>query len=428
MATLRPQGGRNVDGEGAGGAVEAQESNGAEAGGERYRAAVDTLLAISEALGTNDPLNVRLQRCAQAIVDHFGTCSARVWEFDETDAVLQLSASAGLSSDLHGPQSHIELGKDEIGRIAKERRAHVTNDVRSDAGITDKAWAEHEAVASFAGLPLIVDGQLVGVLAIFAKRMLDDPTLKVLGGICVQIALAMQRESIETERGRFRQLFLGMLGHDLRNPLGAIAMSAQMLARSGDLPQHTRALERICRSTDRMARMVTQLLDFAGANSLGSGIPIQRKEGDLHAICRAVVDELRPSYPEREIVETYQHEATALWDVDRMAQVFSNLIENALSYGDPATPVSVSLSRRGDLLRGEVHNLGDAIPGEVVDDLFDPYRRVRSTRTTKTKGLGIGLYITHQIIVSHGGTLFVVSSEASGTTFRFSLPVQRGDG
>jgi signal transduction histidine kinase len=172
-----------------------------------------------------------------------------------------------------------------------------------------------------------------------------------------------------------------------------------------------------------MTRMVQQLLEFARVDSRESiGIPVERRPGDLAAICREVVEELRTSHQDRNVVEKYEGDCRGLWDVDRMAQVFSNLVENALNHGDPETPIQVSVWRRDGLVCAEVHNEGDPIPQAALDGLFDPFRRTQAARTAKTQGLGLGLFITHQIILAHRGTLFVLSSEGKGTTFRLSLP------
>jgi signal transduction histidine kinase len=388
---------------------------------ERRRAALAE--DMSMALNSGEPRATRLQRCATALIDHSSATLVRIWEHDG-EGSLHLAASAGIDTRLDGGYAEIQSGQYEIGQIAAQSSPYVTNDVLADPRIHDKEWAEREGIVSFAGDPLLVDGRLVGVLAMWAREPLDESTLKLLRGVAGQIAMAIERDRAGEARERFRRLFLSMLGHDLRNPLGAIAISAQMLERLPDMPAQSQAgLQRIRRGTERMTRMVQQLLDFARVRSLeSSGIPIERRPGDLTNICREVVEELRTSQPTRRIEESYEGDCTGQWDTDRMAQVFSNLIENALNHGDPATPVSVRLWRRNGLVCGEVYNRGEPIPQVVLDGLFDPFRRVQAARTARTRGLGLGLFITHQIVLAHGGTLFVLSSEENGTTFRLSLP------
>jgi signal transduction histidine kinase len=262
----------------------------------------------------------------------------------------------------------------------------------------------------------------------YARERLDEPTLTLLRGVAGQIAMAIERERAGEARERFRHLFLSMLGHDLRNPLGTIAISTHMLQRLSDMPEQSQAgLQRIRRGTERMTRMVQQLLDFARLRSLdSSGIPVERQSGDLESICHEAVEELRTAHPDRRIEEEYEDHGKGQWDRDRMAQVFSNLVENALNHGKPDSPVRVRLWRRNGVVCGEVHNQGEVIPPATIEGLFDPFRRVQAARTAKTQGLGLGLFITHQIVLAHGGTLFVVSSEENGTTFRLSLPSESG--
>ncbi len=289
--------------------------------------------------------------------------------------------------------------------------------------------AGHLAVRSYLAIPVVArDGEVIGGLFFGHSQagVFHTEDEELLTALAAQAAVAIERERAGEARERFRRLFLSMLGHDLRNPLGAIAISTQMLQRLPDMPEQSRAgLQRIRRGTERMTRMVQQLLDFARLRSLdSSGIPVERQSGDLDSICREVVEELRTSYPDRRIEEEYEDHCSGRWDRDRMAQAFSNLVENALNHGKPDTPVHVRLWRRNGIVCGEVHNQGEIIPPAAIEDLFDPFRRVQAARTAKTQGLGLGLFITHQIVLAHGGTLFVVSSEDSGTTFRLSLPAE----
>jgi signal transduction histidine kinase len=390
---------------------------------ETHRAAL--VKAIGETLSRDDAFDVRLQHCMQAIVDHVGAAFARIWNYDDYDDVLVLRASAGMYTHLDGPHSRIAVGQYNVGKIAAERKSHFTNAVLDDPGISDKDWARREGMVAFAGYPLMLKGRLLGVLALFAKKPLADPTVQMLADISGQMAAMLERNHLEVMRERFRELFLGMLGHDLRNPLNAISISAQMLARAEGMPEQSlSAIRRITRSTERMARMVAQLLELARTRSLSSGIPVVRKPADLHAIAHETVDELRAANPDREILESYEGDGKGNFDVDRMAQVFSNLIGNALSYGDPGTPVKIRLWRRAGAVSGEVHNQGEPIANETIQGLFDPLRRASAARTAKTRGLGLGLYITNEIVLAHGGTMFVASSQESGTTFRFTLPAE----
>jgi phosphoserine phosphatase RsbU/P len=298
----------------------------------------------------------------------------------------------------------------------------VLDPLDSTAAVPD--WARLPGTVSFMARPLLVEERAVGVLALSCRRPLRESTIKVAGTVADQVALAIGRELGERERERFRQLFIGMLGHDLRNPLSAVSTGAQALLLGQALPERSSlAVQRIRASAARMGRMVNQLLDFARSRDIGTGIPLTRVPADLHTVCRDVIEELRQSQPGRSVVEEYIGDSTGMWDVDRMAQVFSNLIGNALAYGDAGRPIEVRVEREQDVVSAEVTSFGPPIPSEVLPTLFDPFRRAREGRTGRTEGLGLGLYITRQIILAHGGDLEASSTAEAGTTFSIRLPL-----
>jgi signal transduction histidine kinase len=205
---------------------------------------------------------------------------------------------------------------------------------------------------------------------------------------------------------------LGVLGHDLRNPLNAITMAAQMLARQQTLPGSARERAvRIEHAASRMGEMIRTLLDFTHARFRG-GLPIVPSAADLRLIAHEVVAELRSAWPDRDIELAARGDLRGHWDAPRIAQVVSNLVANALSHGARATPVHVLVSDQGAEVWLVVHNVGVPIPPELLPVLFEPFRR----------GAGDGLYIARQIIDAHGGNIEVTSTAAEGTRFILRLP------
>lgn len=379
---------------------------------------------VGAILMADQPLPARLSSIAREIVDALGAAFARIWTFDEHDRVLVLQASAGLYTHVDGAHARIPIGQFKIGRIAESRTPHLTNSVHEDPNISDPAWARREGVVAFAGHPLLVGGQLVGVLAMFARQPMTPDTLTIIGQVADRIALGVERDRTDQEREereRFRELFIGMLGHDLRNPLAAISTGLSLLEMTGDTVDHRpRAVARMRNSAERMGRMIDQILDFTRLRS-GGGIPVNRAPGDLHEICRAVVDEMQAAYPGREIDTRWIGDARGSWDADRLSQVFSNLLGNALAYGDPQAPVRVLAHDDHDHVVVQVNNEGPPIPPDVLPLVFDPFRRAQQAKVKGTKGLGLGLYITRQIVIAHGGTI-EVKSAAGATTFRLRMP------
>lgn len=266
---------------------------------------------------------------------------------------------------------------------------------------------------------------------------LRDPSGALVGFAKVTRDLTERKESEErlrelaaekamlAEQARlheFQERFIAILGHDLRNPLAAIDMGASLLRRQ--LPAESaslRVVDKVHSSAQRMSRMIEQILDLTRSR-LAGGLDIVPELADLDELLVAVVEELRTAYPTRTIV-LHSAPLPGAWDTDRLAQVFSNLVSNALHYGKPTLPVTVTARLAADVVTVDVHNDGTPIPPNVQATLFSPFRRgTRDSRTATTAGLGLGLYISREIAVGHGGNVTVESSAASGTTFTVTLP------
>jgi PAS domain S-box-containing protein len=261
------------------------------------------------------------------------------------------------------------------------------------------------------------DGSLLGFAKVtrdLTERREADET---------QRALVAERAKLE-EKSRtqeFQERFLAILGHDLRNPLAAIDMGAAILRQLSKDAATTRILDRMRASSLRMSRMIEQILDLTRARLTG-GLPLNPKPMDLRDLIARIVEELRIVHPGRTI-ELRAGPLPGIWDPDRLEQVFSNLVGNALLYGDPAEPITIDGRIVGRLISVEVHNEGVPIPAEVQPTIFSPFRRgERDSRTTKTAGLGLGLYISREVTLAHGGNLDLHSSVVGGTTFRVTLP------
>jgi signal transduction histidine kinase len=245
-------------------------------------------------------------------------------------------------------------------------------------------------------------------------RVLDD--LKAH-----QTALARVNRTLEG-RIEFEQQLVGIVSHDLRSPLSAILMSAALLVRRADLDEaQLRAVNRITSAGDRAERMIRDLLDFTQAR-IGGGIPVQRAPMDMHALAKTIVEELRTTHLEREIQLEQSGDGCGEWDSDRVAQVLTNLVRNAIQNGARETPVHVESCGVGDSLVLKVHNHGAPISPETGAVLFEPMRRGGEHLKKGHHGLGLGLFIVKQIVVAHRGAVDFHSSDADGTTFTVSLP------
>lgn len=245
------------------------------------------------------------------------------------------------------------------------------------------------------------DGELESVLVALEDRS-REYTAKV------------ERDSNE----RFRELFIGMLGHDLRDPLSAMGTGAALLQRRGGLTsEQATVVRRIASATDRMARMVDQILDFTRGR-LGGGIPLRRQPVALPDVVRRAVASLDTGSDTARIQTVFDGQGTGEWDPDRLEQVVANLVSNALRHGRRGAPVLVRTSDDAGTARIVVHNEGPPSDA-LLPHIFDPFRRAAAHGG---RGLGLGLYIAQLIVHAHGGTLTVDSSAERGTTFVVLLP------
>jgi PAS domain S-box-containing protein len=224
----------------------------------------------------------------------------------------------------------------------------------------------------------------------------------------------------------FREQVIGILGHDLRNPLGAVRALASLLLRRQDLAENVReCVAEIGRAGQRMLEMIETLLDFTNSRFRG-GLPIAPIPMDLHAVCRGVVGELLAAEPSRSIELHLDADGHGIWDPARMGQVVSNLVANALEHGRADGPVHVSVGGTEEDVVLEVENQGAVIPAGLRAVMFEPFCRGSTHRdASQARGLGLGLYIVGQIVSGHGGSIDVDSTD-EGTTFTVRLPRATG--
>jgi PAS domain S-box-containing protein len=225
------------------------------------------------------------------------------------------------------------------------------------------------------------------------------------------------------ETVRVNELFMGVLAHDLRAPLAAIMTAAQLMkmrdAAAAD-GRNAKTMGRVIASGERMSRMIEQLLDFTRLR-VGGGIVIEPKDADLASLVGQVAGELEDTYPDCPVRITQAGDVSGKWDVDRLGQVFSNLIANACQHGTPAAGVRVFIDGTGsDVIRVQIHNMG-AIPATLVPHVFEPLTGGQRRRD-RSQGLGLGLFITKRVAAAHGGEVELASNEIEGTTFTVTLP------
>jgi signal transduction histidine kinase len=217
-----------------------------------------------------------------------------------------------------------------------------------------------------------------------------------------------------------RERLLGILGHDLRNPLNALIMGLNLLVARGNLGEDdARVVERLLGAGSRMNRMILQILDFTRAR-LGSGLPVELEPGNLGDVCRSVAQELELA-KSIHVGCTVEGDLTGRWDADRLAEVLMNIASNAVEHALPGTRIALNARAAGADVVVEISNEGHPIPPELLPFIFDPFRRAKAREHTRSSNIGLGLYIASELVKGHGGTLLAHSTGGT-TTFTMRLP------
>ncbi|HEX8826082.1 MAG TPA: PAS domain S-box protein [Archangium sp.] len=391
---------------------------------EQHAAALlATTVAFAHALTPRQVADALVEHGLKSLDANAGTVCLKV---DESLVVL---GATGYQDDVVDKNRTMPLGlPSPLTEAARTRRAVWIESIE----VFERGWpgfarfARENRSRSWVSVPLLSGEQVVGVLGLSfpTSRRFNPQELAHLETLCGLGAQALLRARLYEEtkrREEMEQQFLGMVSHDLRNPLQAISLGAHTLQRmERPAPEALmRVSGRIATSADTMGRMISDLLDFTRGR-LGGGIPLTRTEGDLVRMCREVIDEFSVTHPSSDIHLEGDLRCEGSWDGARMRQVLSNLLSNALRYARPGTAVTVRLRA----LKGEVElavtNEGEPIPEELLPVLFEPFRR-GSSKFRPSGSLGLGLYIVRQVVEGHGGRV-VARSQGGTTTFTVRVP------
>ena len=253
-------------------------------------------------------------------------------------------------------------------------------------------------------------------------RDLDDVT-RFNEAIDQSLALAVG--SFTRRIDTARKMFLGILGHDLRNPLAAITLTAKLALAGRVAPAELPGqLEQIVRSAKAVSELVDDLIDFT-TSSMGVHMPLVPGPANLGVLCEEVVRETRAAHPARAVRFTSRGDLAGTWDAHRLRQVIANLLGNALQHGSPDGRVDVAADGTDPgTVVVTVHNAGEPIPADVLPTIFDPLVRGAGPAQLRRRhgSVGLGLYIVREIAAAHGGTAELASTAAAGTTATVRLP------
>jgi signal transduction histidine kinase len=317
--------------------------------------------------------------------------------------------------DLETPQTARQADLKARGATAVDERVAPTAASEHGADRADSGFTVEQMVAEFRALRASVVRLWTDAHGQAGRAELDE-LIRFNEAIDQAIAESLQRHSFAIDQTKER--FLAILGHDLRTPLGAILMSAQFMADTGDRPEsEMKLVKTIERSARRMNEMVSDLLDFARTR-FGDTIPVEPAEMDVGRMLRDVVSEVGASHPENKPQLETSGPLRGEWDRERLTQAVTNLISNAVDHGAEKGPIKVAARGSDREIVITVHNEGPPIPRENLSRIFE----AGSTEGRERRHMGLGLYIVDRIVAAHGGTIDVESSEDLGTAFTVRLP------
>ena len=393
---------------------------------------------VSLAFGKDESLKTILGECTEAIVRHLGAAFARIWTLSGDGKMLELQASAGMYTHVDGPHSHIPMGKFKIGMIARGREPHLTNDVLNDPLISDRAWAEREGMAGFAGYPLSVGDRTVGVLAMFSRKAVTPETTETLASGADLIAHGIERkhaqqalQTTQIELARVSRLttmgeLAASIAHEVNQPLTAVTNNSsaclRLLAASKLEPEVLRrVLEEIVADGTRASAVIARIRAFI------KKAPAEKNELNINEVVQEVLALTdRELFENRVQLDRQLSMALPLVLADRvqMQQVLLNLIMNGIEAMAAVTnrPRSLCMKSRIDDSGGVLVAVCDSGSGlsSEADRLFTPFF------TTKANGMGMGLSISRSLVESHGGRLWAEPNSPHGAVFCFTLPQSGG--
>lgn len=347
------------------------------------------------------------------------------------DAWTACAVSDGLGFGM-APGDSVPAEASMCVNVRRTRRPLAIGDIAADPH-----WAAHPiplayGLGSYIGVPIILaDNTVFGTLCAhdITARDITRPELTGMFALFADLIAAhldasARREAEEAalvdarSAAELREQIIAVLGHDLRNPLASVDAGLRLITKRGGEPD-PRLLGQMRSSVDRMAELISNVLDFA-RGKLGGGLVLDiRPDPALALALEQVIEEIRTARPDALVSARIDLPGVVRCDRARLAQLLSNLLANALRHAPEGSPVRVEADMHAGVFRLSVVNAGEAIPAEMQARLFEPF--FRAPGNDPGKGLGLGLYIATQIARAHGGDIALVSDSAE-TRFTLTMP------
>jgi len=382
---------------------------------------------VATAISASTNVRSMLSACCNALVRHLGGALARAWTLDSKDNTLVLQASAGMHVDRINAIAAVTQPKIEM--IARERRPHVTDDIADDPRLRSHTWARDDGLRIFAGYPLLVEGRLVGVLALLAGENVRQNTLDALGAIARSIAVDIDRRDIEEQlkealsaseaSDRLKSAFLDSMSHEIRTPLNVIIGFNELIVEevgNTENPELHSWLAAIKAASHRLINTVDGIIDMAKLQS--ATFVCEPRPLRVRKIVEAQINEFRTlaNVHDLELVcQLAEPDAVVTFDEYCLSKILYALLDNACKFTRAGT-ITVRLYRAEDeSLRLQVMDTGIGIHEADLSRIWEPFSQVESTTTRSFEGSGLGLTVAKQFCRLNGAHLEVQSAPGKGT-------------
>lgn len=400
----------------------AQAAEARQAEALRRHSAIRELAALDKS--EFDPV---LRRVLRTDAQVLGVARVNCWTFRQHPrAIVCLAGYLASTDSFEGGMALSPLDCPRYFEALAADPIILAHDASTDPRTSEfnESYLAPHGITSLMDVPIWVRGTLWGVVChehVGPSRLWTEAERDFALSIGHILSMAVEaRERAEAERlAKVSEFFVAVLSHDLRNPLSTVRASADLLLKDPAKEAREEAARRIIRNADRMSRMVEQLLDFTRIR-LGAGLPVRRESMDLSVLCGRMASDLALARGGRTVQVKVTGDTSGWWDRDRVWQLHSNLVSNALEHGERGQPVRVSLSGTDPqcvIIR--VVNRG-RIPDELLPHAFEPFRQ-DDRGPSERGGLGLGLFIAREIVAAHAGTINLTQSDGE-TVVTVRLP------